>query len=491
MNNVMKRLIQIVVLLAAMATAVHAQDVDAPQASGGTDKVRVYRVPINESISSANLFILRRSIKQAINEGVDVIVLDMDTPGGRVDITLDMMEMLHKFEGDTITYVNKEAISAGAYIALSTDNIYFAPEGLMGAAAVVSGTGEDVQETLKAKIDSYMLARMRIFAEDHPYGAEVIRAMSDIDYEFKIGESLIKEKGTLLTLTDKEAVAEYGDPPQPLLAAGIVDTLENLLDEQYGKDGYKIESFEVTWSEELAKYMEYIKPILMGIGLLLLIVEFKTPGFGFFGISGLVVMAIVFASNYVAGLAGFEAILFFAIGLILVVVDIFLLPGTFFFLAVGLVFIIGSLLWSLSDVWPAPNGDGPGGVPFIIEVESMWTALYQLLGAVAVALFGLWLVWRFLPKTPIYGKLVHSTAGAMPDPIVTGGSDVPGQKSLPDVGSRGVVTIPMHPLGEVKIEGVRFQATVNVGSLDKGTPIVVIGYKHFNLLVEEDTEGKP
>jgi len=487
----MKRMIQITVLLIALATAVLATDAGPPQASQQTDKVRVYRVPMTEGISMANLFILRRSIKQAINEGVDVIVLDMDTPGGRVDITLDMMEMLHKFEGETITYVNKEAISAGAYIALSTDAIYFAPEGVMGSAAVVSGTGEDVEETMKAKIDSYMLARMRIFAEDHPYGAEVIRAMSDMDYEFKIGDNLIKEKGVLLTLTDKEAVAEYGDPPQHLLAAGIAESLEVLLDERYGSDGYRIESFEVSWSEELAKYMEIIKPILMGIGLLLLIVEFKTPGFGIFGISGIILMAIVFASNYVAGLAGFEAILFFVIGLVLVVVDIFLLPGTFFFLAVGLVFIIGSMLWSLSDVWPAPNGDGPGGAPFVIEVDSMWTALYQLVGSFAVAILGLWLIWRVLPKTPIYGKLVHSAAGAMPDPVVTGGSDVAGRDALPDVGSRGIVATPLHPLGEVKIDGLRYQATVGVGTLDRGTPIIVTGYKHFSLLVEEDTEGKP
>ena len=486
----MKRIIQFALLLAGFAVTGMAADPAQEPAAQQDETVRVYRVPINEAISTPNLFILRRSIKQAINQGVDVIVLDMDTPGGRVDITLDMMEMLHKFEGDTITYVNKEAISAGAYIALSTDAIYFAPEGLMGAAAVVSGTGEDVEETMKAKIDSYMLARMRIFAEDHPYGAEVIRAMSDIDYEFKIGESLIKEKGTLLTLTDKEAIVEYGDPPQPLLAAGIADSLEELLDARYNKDGYRIETFEVTWSEELAKYMDAIKPILMGIGLLLLIVEFKTPGFGIFGISGLVLMAIVFASNYVAGLAGFEAILFFAIGVILVIVDIFLLPGTFFFLAIGLCFIIGSMLWSLSDVWPAPNGDGPGGVPFIINVESLWTALYQVVGAFAVAVLGLWLIWRFLPKTPIYGKLVHTGAGVMPDPVVTGGSNHAGKKSLPDVGSRGVVASPMHPLGEVKIDGIRYQATVGIGSLDRGTPVIVTGYKHFNLLVEEDTEGK-
>lgn len=473
-----------------LAVSAFAGDEDVSSPAKPDEKVRVYRVPINEAISTPNLFILRRSVKQAISEGVDVIVLDMDTPGGRVDITLDMMELLDKFEGDTITYVNKEAISAGAYISLSTDAIYFAPEGRMGAAAVVSGSGEDIQETMKAKIDSYMLARMRIYTEDHPYGAEVIRAMSDVDYEFKIGDDLIKEKGVLLTLTYKEAVAEYGDPPQPLLAAGIVDSLEELLESRYGKDGYQIESFELSWSEELAKYMEVIKPIIMGIAMLLLIVEFKTPGFGMFGIGGLVLMAIVFASSYVAGLAGFEALLFFFIGLILIVVDIFLLPGTFFFLAVGLCFVIGSMLWSLSDVWPAPNGDGPAGMSFTVNIESLWTALYQVMGAFAVAIIGLWLIWRLLPKTPVYRKLVHSTVGAMPDPVITGGSKIAGVDSLPDVGSKGIVSTPMHPLGQVKVDGIRYQATVGIGALGKGTPIVVTGYKNFNLLVEKDTEGK-
>ena len=475
-------------VLGGLAKAEEVESIATPSTS---EPVRVYRVPMTEAISKANLFILRRSIKQAISEGVDVIVLDMDTPGGRVDITLDMMEMLDKFEGDTITYVNKEAISAGAYISLSTDAIYFAPEGRMGAAAVITGTGEDVGQTMKAKIDSYMLARMRIYTEDHLYGAEVIRAMSDVDYEFKIGDQLIKEEGVLLTLTAKEAVAEYGDPPKPLLAAGIVESLDELLMERYGEAGYRIESFELSWSEEFAKYMEYVKPILMGIGLLLLIIEFKTPGFGIFGISGLVMMAIVFASNYVAGLAGFEAILFFIIGLILVVVDVFLLPGTFIFLAVGLLFMIGAMLWSLSDVWPAPGGGGPGGISFTVDAESLWSALYQVVGSFGVAIIGLWLVWKFLPKTPIYGKLVHSVAGAMPDPVVTGGSDVPtGRDSLPDIGSKGIVVSDLHPLGAVKVDGIRYQASVAVGSLEKGTAIVVTGYKHFNLLVEKDVEGR-
>lgn len=452
-------------------------------------KVHVYRVPITEGISKPNLFILRRSIKQAIEQDVNVIVLDMDTPGGRLDVTLEMMELLERFDGETITYVNKDAISAGAYISMATDSIYFASDGVMGAAAVVAGSGQEIDESMKAKINSYLLARMRSYTEEFPYRAEVIRAMADLDYELEIGGKVLKAEGELLSLTATEAVELFGDPPRPLLADGIAADIDDLLVQRYGPDVTVLETFEISWSEEAAKYLDSIAPILLGLGLLLLFVEFKTPGFGIFGIAGLTLVAIVFASNYLAGLAGFEAILFFILGLVFIVVDIFLLPGTFVFLVIGLVFIVGSLLWSLSDIWPVPNGDGPGGFSFTVEMDSVWMALYEIVGAFAIALLGLWLIWRFLPNTPVYGRLVHSTSGAMPDPVISGGGEFRGTDSLPDVGSTGTVVSPMHPLGEVSIDGKRYQATVAIGSLDRGTPIVVTGYKNFNLLVEAVEES--
>ncbi|NDV62159.1 hypothetical protein G0Q06_06845 [Puniceicoccales bacterium CK1056] len=451
-------------------------------------KVHVYRVPITEGISKPNLFILRRSIKQAIEQNVNVIVLDMDTPGGRLDVTLDMMELLERFDGETITFVNKDAISAGAYISMATDSIYFAPDGVMGAAAVVSGGGQEIDESMKAKINSYLLARMRSYTGEFPYRAEVIRAMADLDYELEIDGKVLKAEGELLSVTAAEAVELYGDPPFPLLADGIATDLDDLLAQRYGEGVTVLETFEISWSEEAAKYLDSIAPILLGLGLLLLFVEFKTPGFGLFGIAGLTLVAIVFASNYLAGLAGFEAILFFLLGLVFIVVDIFLLPGTFVFLVLGLVFILGSLLWSLSDIWPTPDGDGPGGISFTVEMDSIWAALYEILGAFAIAAFGLWLIWRFLPNTPIYGRLVHSISGAMPDPVISGGGEVRGTEALPDVGAKGVVVGPMHPLGEVSIDGKRYQASVAIGSLDRGTPVVVTGYKNFSLLVEAEED---
>lgn len=478
----------------AEAEDAEARDAEAVAPAGPMDEaeaagevVQVYRVPITGGISKPNLFILRRSIKQAISEDVDVVVLDMDTPGGRLDVTFEMMELLDRFEGETVTYVNKDAISAGAYISMATDSIWFAPDGVMGAAAVVSGGGQEIDESMKAKINSYLMARMRSYTDEYPYRAQVIQAMADLDYELKIDGEVLKEPGALLSVTAKEAVREYGEPPRPLLADGIAEDLEALLAERYGEGNTELMAFEITWSEEVAKYLSSIAPVLLGLGMLGLFVEFKTPGFGVIGIAGLVLVAIVFASNYLAGLAGMEALLFFLLGLVFIVVDIFLLPGTFIFLVVGLLFILGSLLWSLSDVWPVP-GDGDG-FSYTVDMESVWMALYEVLGAFGVALLGLLAIWKFLPATPIYGRLVLQTAIAGPDPTVTGGSQVAGEKNLPDVGSKGRVSKPLHPLGEVEIDGKRYQATVRVGSLERDTPIVVTGYRNFSLLVDKEASA--
>ena len=95
---------------------------------------------------------------------------------------------------------------------------------------------------------------------------------------------------------------------------------------------------------------------------------------------------------------------------------------------------------------------------FTVEADSVWMALYEILGAFAVALLGLWVIWRFLPNTPIYGRLVHSMAGAMPDPVLVGGSETAGNSALPAVGAVGRVVAPLHPVGDVEIEGKRYQA---------------------------------
>jgi membrane-bound serine protease (ClpP class) len=201
----------------------------------------------------------------------------METPGGRLDSAMEIMKALDQFEGRTATYVNGEAISAGAFISSVTHDIYFAPKGVIGAAAAVSSGGEDIQETMRLKINSYLKAKVRAYSEGRGYRAQVISAMMDKDYELKIGEIVIKPKGELLSLTDVEAATQYGEPPQPLLSAGAFKTLDALLTARFGSGNYRIERIEVTWSETLAQYITNYAGILLGLGILCIYIEFKTP----------------------------------------------------------------------------------------------------------------------------------------------------------------------------------------------------------------------
>ncbi len=451
-------------------------------------KARVLVIPIKSEdeqlmIGKTTTYIVRRGVKMAIEQDYEAVVLDIDTPGGRVDQMLEILGILDKFEqagGHTIAYVNDEAISAGAFISVGADDIYFAPGAIMGAAAAIQSTGQDIPETMKAKLYSYLRAKIRAISDDHPFKGDVMRAMMETDFELVIDDKVIDSSGDLLSLTADEAMEEYGDPAVPLLATGIVNDVNELLTNEYGEDNYVIQRQEVTWSEELAYYMELITPLLLGVGFLALLLEFYTPGFGFAGITGLVCLAIVFLSNYVAGLAGYEAILALVAGIVLLAIELFVLPGTIVFGLTGVFLIAGSIVWSLADIWPTEGGG----------VEVTWDALvdplYQLFYGLLIATVLFVAVYRFLPKRVMSALVLRDQSAPADAVAAAGGLPSAGTDKLPDAGAKGVVTRAMHPVGEVEIDEQRYDATVRIGSLPKGERIVVVGYRNFALLVDKD-----
>lgn len=446
-----------------------------------SDPKTIYVIPIQEAIGKPTLYIVRRGLKEAIENEIDVVFLDMHTPGGESDVMLEVMEILDRFEGETLTFVNVDAFSAGAFIAASTDHIYFAPKSQIGAAAPIFATGQEVPDTLRQKFESAIMAKVRNYNETDPYRAKVIRAMMSADYVLEIEGEVIKPKGELLSLTASEALAEYGEPPQALLGAGIKDTLEEVLEDRFGVGNFDIKEFEVTWSEILAQYMAMVSPLLMGIGFLCLLVEFKTPGFGIFGGTGVIFLLIVFASNYVAGLAGHEAVLFFLLGIVLIGVELFLIPGTVFPALAGILLIFGSLVWSLADIWPTG-----GGRSFELNLKVLWQPVYEILLSLLVTVTAGFVLWRFLPRTWIYDSIVLSGQMAAADPVTAGGgSSLRGRGTLPDIGAVGIAATDLHPAGEVDIEGTRYQATLGVGTLNRGNSVKVVGQRNFALLVEK------
>jgi len=443
-------------------------------------KKSVVVIPVRDQIDTPSLFIIRRGLKEAIEQKADAVVLDMKTPGGSAQITLEIMEALDKFPGRTITYVNDEAGSAGAIIAAVTDDIFFAPNGVMGAAELIMGTGQDVGEGLKRKMNSYLAAKIRVFSGERPVRSDVLEAMMNPEFELKMDDKVIKPKGKLLTLTAREAVATYGDPPEPLLAAGIAPTLADLLREQYGADGYTVRILEVTWSEQLAVFLRALSPILLGLGMFALYIEFKTPGFGVFGITGICCLVVVFLSNYVAGLSGHEPLLVFSIGVLLVFIELLLFPGLVFVALSGMILMFGSLIWSMADIWP--------NEPFQISGDLLYAPFRDLGLGVLVAIVLALALARFIPRGWFFTRL------AVGSPIsgsaqVAGVAPELGVMSGQLIGRRGFAATGLYPTGQIEVDGRRYEARLEFGSAPPGTAVVVRRKTDFGFIVDREKDG--
>ncbi len=301
--------------------------------------------------------------------------------------------------------------------------------------------------------------------------------MFDKDFEFKIGDKLIKPKGKLLSLTATQAAELYGEPPVPLLSSGSARTLEALLDEKLGAGNYRIDRLEVTWSEKLAQYITDFSPILLGLGLLMVYIEFKTPGFGFFGITGGALLLLVFFGHYVAGLSGYEAALIFAIGLLLLLCELVFFPGVIVTAVAGVLMMVGALLWSMVDHWPNQPLDFSG--------EMFVQPATNLLMGFGVALVLALLLAKFIPKGWFFSRLaVAGEAGSTSQVAGLPPEDAAHAASI--VGARGVVATGLFPSGQIEIDGKRYEARLELGTAVAGTPVVVVRVSDFGLIVEAD-----
>ena len=162
-----------------------ASDVDSVDAGQRTnsDEFVVYIIPIEGAIGRPTLFSTRSGIKDAIEKDADLVLFEMDTPGGELNSTLEIMKVIDRFEGDTATFINEEAISAGAIIASVTKDIYFMPRATMGSSEVVTGTGQNVDDSMKRKINAFLTAKVDAYTGEYRYRSQVMEAMIDPDIE--------------------------------------------------------------------------------------------------------------------------------------------------------------------------------------------------------------------------------------------------------------------------------------------------------------------
>jgi membrane-bound serine protease (ClpP class) len=453
-----------------------------------TSNKLAYVIPIRDQIGPPVLNILRRGMKTALEENASIVILDMETPGGELGVTLEIMQeiiaTLERFDGTIITYVNREAISAGAYIAIATSEIAFAPLSQIGAAEAVSGGGGNIDSSMKRKVNSYLKAKIRSYSGNHAYRAQVMAAMMDANESLILdGEPLLAEDGSriqkdgeLLTLTGEEACKLYGNPPEPLLGIGVYRSVEELLDERWGKGEYSLTKMEVNWAEKTGLWLNGFAPILLGLGMVCLFIEFKTPGFGIFGVLGLILLLVFFGSKYVAGLAGQEELLIFLLGLCLVVLEVFFVPGFLIPGILGLLMMVGSLFWAMVDVWPTSG--------FVWTPEMFHAPAVEFIQAIAIALVLCFALSRILPKTPFWNWMVLSETVGGSLASLGREAEVTGQGEI-TTGSTGVTVSELYPTGFVIFDTKRFEARSKLGKINRGEKIRVIEKNGLELIVEK------
>lgn len=434
---------------------------------------QVYVLPIREDIMPPLTYLVRRGVKQAMDARADLLVLDMKTDGGRVDVTEEIIRILGQFKGRKVTLVNDRAFSAGAFIAVATEQIYMVPQSVIGAAApilMIPGGGvQDMPATMEAKMNSAIRALVRSQAEKHGYNLDVIEAMIDRNREVIIDGQVINRKGDILTLTDTEAARKYGDPPKPLLSSGTVENLEALL-EHLGLARARVTRIEPTGAEQLAFWINSLNWLWLILGAAGIYLELKTPGFGLPGIVGLAAVALYFLGSYIAGLSGLEWPLLFVLGLVLVVMELFLFPGTVVLGLVGGLLMLVTVVMAMVDRYP-----GMPALPTLPQLQTpLWDLFYAAVGAVVVVL----ILGRFLPRTPLYGILVSRAASGM--------------ESLRELseqrrrllGREGVALSALHPGGKA-LFGEEVLDVITQGDLiEKGARVRIVGYSAREAVVE-------
>ena len=441
---------------------------------GAIPKGAIVVIPLKGAVSKAQFLFLRRVVKMGESAQASAFILDMDTPGGELGAGVDILQALLKLDAPTYTYVNPNAGSAGALIALGTKHIWMAPVSAIGAAAPVMGGGQEIPETMNAKIVSYYSGYFRSAAENNGHNPEIAEAFINMDKEVKIGGRVISKKGELLTLSAQEAVEKING--KPLLADGIAASVAAMAKEA-GLTGSVVEA-EPSGFEKAALLITMLAPLFLIGGIIGTYIEFKSPGFGVPGVIAAICFLMFFAGHYIAGLTGLEVVAFFVLGLLLVLIELIFIPGIVVLALIGMMLMLGSLLWAMVDYYPnAP--EWPGLDVLLLPLVNLGIAL----GLSAVAGFFL---AQFFPKIPILRRLVLTTN----EP--GGGSltldEFGASRSGLTAGDKGRSVSMLRPIGRADFNGEAVDARAEGDFIPSGTPVVALRIEGSEVIVERAKE---
>ena len=429
-------------------------------------------VPLSGEVSPSLLMFLRRAVKAAESSGASAIILEMNTYGGRLDSAEEMTSVLNHATIPTYTFINSNAGSAGALIALATQHIYMAPVSAIGAAAPVLSTGEDLPLTEREKTVSYWSALIRSSAIKNGHNPDIGEAFISKEKEIKIGDRVIHPKGTLLTLNAQEATEKING--KPLLADGIADSIADLAQKAALKGN--VVSLNPSGFERLALWITALAPLLLLGGIIGAYLEFKIPGASLPGIIAAFCFALFFLGHYLAGLAGWEVVALFVVGFALVIIEIlFFAHSTIVFGVVGVLLMLASLLWAMIDRYP--------GETFFPTGRTLALPLLNLFIAIAAAAIVIGILARYLPRTSFYRRFALMTSNP-PGPSLVGAPREFATALALSPGMEGISVSILRPSGKARFADHVVDVITEGEFIASETPVKIIQTDGMRVVVK-------
>lgn len=401
-----------------------------------------YIIPVEGDIDSGNTAFIRRAYADAISAGAGAILFEIDTYGGYIDEAIDIKDLIVSSQVPTVCFIKNKAISAGALIALAGDHTSMRAGTTIGAAEPRVG-----EEKADEKVLSMWSAQLSAVAERNGRDGQIAAAMADSDIVIEG----IKEKDKLLTLSDSEA-----------LALGMADAICADAEACAAHFGYSTSTVRVEESlkEKVVSWLSnpYVAAILLTVGIVGIIIEILTPGFGIFGSVGVISFVCFFLGNYWGGSAGWGSIILFIAGIFLLLMEIFFIPGF------GIAGVLGLAAMFAGIVFASPT---------------LQYAAIALVIALVVSILLIILLLKNRRTRKIWGKLI---LGEKQENVEGYSSQDLTQNQL--LGCVGRALTPLRPAGTAMINGERVDVITQGEFLDPETEIEVISISGGRVVVK-------
>jgi membrane-bound serine protease (ClpP class) len=422
------------------------------------EKPLVLHLKINDVIDPRTNRYSELGLEKAVELDADYVILELDTYGGALNDADDIRTRILNFDRPIYTYINKDAASAGALISIACDSIYMAKGSSIGAATVVTQDGAAAPD----KYQSYMRSIMRSTAEAKGRDPRMAEAMVDEDIEL----DSIATEGKILTLSTSEAI-KYG------FCEAEVGSIDDIM-KRSGIEDYELQEFKLGATEKIISL--FLNPFVSGILILIIIggiyFELQTPGVGFPILASLVAVILYFVPNYLNGLAENWEIILFVVGIILIGLEVFVIPGFGIAGILGLICTLGSLVLVMlnNDVFD---------FSFVAEQEifvSVTTVLAGMLGAIIVMFFG----GARLLNSNVFKRIALQDVQDSEHGFT---STFYKAKSM--IGKKGMTYTRLRPSGKVEIDGEIYDAFTRGNFIDEGVEVEVISDEGTSLKVKE------